>query len=235
MITKKNKELESLLFIVSHDLKNPLVALEGMSSLLLEECQGQLSEHGKHYLSRIQANVGHMEALIKDVRELSRIGRIETQIEQINVKEVLHEVLLDLQEMKNASNASVANQNQVDYLSYNRRGLKHILTNLIGNAIKFSAYQKDAQVMIGSEEKEKEFLFFVKDNGIGIDKQYHQSIFDLFYRLQELKNVEGIGVGLSIVQRVLEIYGGKVWLESEKGKGTTFYFSIPKQNEFAKT
>jgi len=89
--------------------------------------------------------------------------------------------------------------------------------------------------MIGSEEKEKEFLFFVKDNGIGIDKQYHQSIFDLFYRLQELKNVEGIGVGLSIVQRVLEIYGGKVWLESEKGKGTTFYFSIPKQNEFAKT
>ncbi|PYV89757.1 MAG: hypothetical protein DMG05_12800, partial [Acidobacteria bacterium] len=142
MITKKNKELESLLFIVSHDLKNPLVALEGMSSLLLEECQGQLSEHGKHYLSRIQANVGHMEALIKDVRELSRIGRIETQIEQINVKEVLHEVLLDLQEMKNASNASVANQNQVDYLSYNRRGLKHILTNLIGNAIKFSAYQR---------------------------------------------------------------------------------------------
>jgi len=235
MITKKNKELESLLFIVSHDLKNPLVALEGMSSLLLEECQGQLSEHGKHYLSRIQANVGHMEALIKDVRELSRIGRIETQIEQINVKEVLHEVLLDLQEMKNASNASVANQNQVDYLSYNRRGLKHILTNLIGNAIKFSAYQKDAQVVIGSEEREREFLFYVKDNGIGIDKQYHQCIFDLFYRLQELKNVEGTGVGLTIVQRVLETYGGKVWLESEKGKGATFYFSIPKSDGFATT
>ena len=235
MITKKNKELESLLFIVSHDLKNPLVALEGMSSLLLEECQGQLSEHGKHYLSRIQANVGHMEALIKDVRELSRIGRIETQIEQINVKEVLHEVLLDLQEMKNASNASVANQNQVGYLSYNRRGLKHILTNLIGNAIKFSAYQKDAQVVVGSQEKEKEFLFYVRDNGIGIDKQYHQCIFDLFYRLQELKNVEGTGVGLTIVQRVLETYGGKVWLESEKGKGATFYFSIPKSDGFAKT
>ena len=235
MITKKNKELESLLFIVSHDLKNPLVALEGMSSLLTEECGGQLSANGKHYLSRIQANVGHMETLIRDVQELSRIGRIETQIEQIDVKQILHEVLLDLREQKNASSVCVADQNQVNYLCYNRRGLKQILTNLIGNAIKFSAYQKDAQVMIGSEEKEKEFLFFIKDNGIGIDKQYHQSIFDLFYRLQELKNVEGIGVGLSIVQRVLEIYGGKVWLESEKGKGTTFYFSIPKQNEFAKT
>ena len=161
--------------------------------------------------------------------------RIETQIEQINVKEVLHEVLLDLQEMKNASNASVANQNQVGYLSYNRRGLKHILTNLIGNAIKFSAYQKDAQVVIGSEEREREFLFYVKDNGIGIDKQYHQCIFDLFYRLQELKNVEGTGVGLTIVQRVLETYGGKVWLESEKGKGATFYFSIPKSDGFATT
>jgi K+-sensing histidine kinase KdpD len=234
MIAKKNKELESLLFIVSHDLKNPLVALEGMSSLLMGECERQLSENGKHYLSRIQANVGHMETLIRDVQELSRIGRIETQIEQIDVKGILHEVLQDFQEQKNASSVRVSNQNQVDSLCYNRRGLKHILTNLIGNAIKFSAYQKDAQVVVGSEEKEKEFLFFIKDNGIGIDKQYHQCIFDLFYRLQELKNIEGTGVGLTIVQRVLETYGGKVWLESEKGKGTTFYFSIPKLNELSK-
>ncbi|PYV89758.1 MAG: hypothetical protein DMG05_12805 [Acidobacteria bacterium] len=85
------------------------------------------------------------------------------------------------------------------------------------------------------KEREREFLFYVKDNGIGIDKQYHQCIFDLFYRLQELKNVEGTGVGLTIVQRVLETYGGKVWLESEKGKGATFYFSIPKSDGFATT
>ena len=114
---------------------------------------------------------------------------------------------------------------------YNRRGLKQIFSNLVGNAIKFSAYQNYSRVLLGSEEGEGEFRFYVKDNGLGIDKQHHQCIFDLFFRLQELKNVEGTGVGLAIVQRILETYSGQVWLDSEKGKGTTFYFSIPKNTE----
>jgi signal transduction histidine kinase/sensor domain CHASE-containing protein len=231
LIAKKNKELESLLVIVSHDLKNPLVALEGMSSLLREECAGQLSENGQHYLSRIEANVRQMDVLIKDVQELSRIGRVETQIESLDVKEIVNEVLDELKEQPESSNVSIVNQIRVDRLCYNRRGLKQIFSNLVGNAIKFSAYQNNGQVILGSEEAEGEFRFYVRDNGLGIDKQYHQCIFDLFYRLQELKKVEGTGVGLTIVQRILETYGGQVWLDSEKGKGTTFYFSIPKKTE----
>ena len=231
LIAKKNKELESLLAIVSHDLRNPLVALEGMTSLLQEECAGHLSVNSQHYLCRIQANVRQMDALIKDVQELSRIGRTETQIEQLDVKEILGEVLEELQLRHETPRIPVVNQIGVEGVCYNRRGLKQIFSNLIGNAIKFSAYQSDAQVVLGSEESPEEFRFYVKDNGLGIDKQFHQCIFDLFCRLQELKNVEGTGVGLTIVQRILETYGGQVWLDSEKGKGTTFYFSIPKKIE----
>jgi signal transduction histidine kinase/sensor domain CHASE-containing protein len=231
LIAKKNKELESLLVIVSHDLKNPLVALEGMASLLHEESGGQLSENGQHYLSRIQANVRQMDALIKDVQELSRIGRVETQIESLDVKEIVSEVLEELGEQPESANVSILNEIRVDRLSYNRRGLKQIFSNLVGNAIKFSAYQNNSQVALGAEETAGEFKFYIKDNGLGIDKQHYQCIFDLFCRLQELKNVEGTGVGLTIVQRILETYGGQVWLESEKGKGTTFYFSIPKKTE----
>jgi K+-sensing histidine kinase KdpD len=228
LISKTKKDLESLLAIVSHDLKNPLLTLEGMTSLLLEECAGQLSENGKHYLSRIQANISHMEGLIKDVQELSRVGRVETEIEKMNVQEIVAEVLRDLQQWPVSSKVKVINQIQAEPLYYNRRALRQIFSNLIGNAIKFSAYQSDAQVVLGSNEHDQEFQFSVKDNGIGIDKQYHQCIFDLFYRLQELKNVEGTGIGLAIVQRILETYGGRIWLDSEKGKGTTFYFAIPK-------
>jgi signal transduction histidine kinase/CHASE1-domain containing sensor protein len=231
LIAKKHKDLESLLVIVSHDLKNPLVALEGMTSLLREESGNQLSENGQHYLSRIQANIRQMDALIKDVHELSRIGRVETQIENLNVKEIVSEVLAELRERPESSNVSILNEVRVERLCYNRRGLKQIFSNLVGNAIKFSAYQENGQVVLGSEEALGEFRFYVKDNGLGIDKQHHQCIFDLFHRLQELKNVEGTGVGLTIVQRILETYGGRVWLDSEKGRGTIFYFSIPKKTE----
>ncbi|MEW5979450.1 MAG: ATP-binding protein [Acidobacteriota bacterium] len=227
LIANKNKELESLLFIVSHDLRNPLVALSGMAGLLQEECKDQLTENGQHYLNRIVANIGNMETLISDVMTVSRIGRAETQIETINVDEVLEEVLDNFKEQPTYSKVRILNRNVVQQIRYNRSGLKHIFSNLIGNALKFSAYQENAQVVIGSENCEQGYRFYVQDNGIGIDRKYHQRVFDLFYRLQELRNVQGTGVGLTIVQRVLETYGGSVWLNSEKGKGTTFYFLIP--------
>jgi K+-sensing histidine kinase KdpD len=228
LIRKKNKELESFLFIVSHDLRNPILALGGMASLLVEECGDELSDSGKHYLSRIQANLNHMELLIKDVLELSKIGRTETQLDQIDVQETLGEILMDSPVKTSQQHVEVSNRNQVRTLRYNRHGLRHIFSNLIENALKFCAYQDSAKVEIGSEENEKEYRFYVKDNGVGIDPKYHQSIFDLFYRIQDLKTVEGTGVGLTIVHRVLETYGGRIWVDSEKGRGTTFFFTIPK-------
>jgi chemotaxis family two-component system sensor kinase Cph1 len=196
--------------------------------LLAEECGEQLGENGKHYLNRIQANLNHMETLISDVLELSRIGRTETQVDDVNVPEVLGEILEDSQVKASFQHVQVCNQNRVGTVRYNRHGLRHVFANLIENALKFCSYQEAARVEIGSEEDDKEYRFYVKDNGVGIDARFHESIFDLFYRLQDLKTVEGTGVGLTIVQRVLETYGGRVWLNSEKGKGSTFFFAIPK-------
>jgi light-regulated signal transduction histidine kinase (bacteriophytochrome) len=169
-----------------------------------------------------------METLIKDVLELSRIGRIETQLDDINVQEVLDEIIMDSQVNSNYQHVSVCNQNHVGMIRYNRHGLRHIFSNLIENALKFCSYQDSARIEIGSEEDDQEYRFFVRDNGIGIDPRFHESIFDLFYRLQDLKNVEGTGVGLTIVQRVLQTYGGRIWLNSEKGKGATFFVAIPR-------
>jgi light-regulated signal transduction histidine kinase (bacteriophytochrome) len=168
-----------------------------------------------------------MELLIKDVLELSRIGRTETQLDQIDVQETLDEILMDAP-VKSQLHVQVSNNIQVKKLRYNRHGLRHIFSNLIENALKFCAYQESAKVEIGSEEDEREYRFYVRDNGVGIDPKYHQSIFDLFYRIQDLKTVEGTGVGLTIVQRVLETYGGRIRVDSEKGRGTTFFFAIPK-------
>lgn len=228
LIARKNLELESFLFILSHDLRNPIIALSGMVSLLAENCARQLNESGQHYLDRIQANLAQMENLVKDVFELSTIGRVETRMDQVDVREVLEEVLHSSKGKTNSQHVKIHNHNHLTHIHYNRRGLAHIFSNLIENAINYCAYQEHAQVDLGSEEDVNEYRFYVKDNGIGIDPKFHQSIFSLFHRLQDLKNVEGTGVGLAIVHRVLATYGGKVWLSSERGKGTTFFVAIPK-------
>jgi signal transduction histidine kinase len=202
-----------------------------MISLLREDYGSDIPEEGKQCLSRMKSNVAHMETLIKDLLEYSRIGRDEAPIEKIDVGEVLQEVLDKFNDLTNCSKVRIVNKNQVGRLCYNRNGLKHIFTNLIDNAIKFSGTQENSQVTVGSEEQEAQFRFYVKDNGLGIDMKDQHYVFDLFYRPPEPKDVDGTGVGLGIVRRVLETYGGEVWLESEKGKGSTFYFSIPKRRE----
>jgi signal transduction histidine kinase/sensor domain CHASE-containing protein len=230
LIAQKNKELESLLSMVSQDLKGPLLAMEGMTQLLRENCGENLSENGRHCLHRIQANIDQMDQLIGNALEFSRIARGMGPAEKILVPELLNEVLTHLQVQKNGHEVQIINQNDVDEVWFSRDGLKQVFKNLIDNAIKFSCYQPDAQVVIGSKELDGETCFYVKDNGIGIDKAHHGTIFDLFHRLEELKGVEGTGVGLAIVKRVLETCGGRVWLESERGKGTTFFFSIPERD-----
>ena len=231
LISQRNKELEALLTIVSQDLRGPILALNGMTRLLEEECGQNLSENAKHYLSRIHANISQMDQVIGNVLEFSRVARGPGPLERIDVQEILKEVLSNLQARGNEHDVEIVNRNEAEHVWFNRDGLKQVFKNLIENAIKFSSYQPAARVVIGSKKSEDETCFSVMDNGIGIDQADHEIIFDLFHRLQDLKNVEGAGVGLAIVKRVLESYGGRVWLESEKGKGTTFFFSIPNRNQ----
>ena len=267
LLDEKNKELESFVYTVSHDLKAPLVSLEGFASILLDNYKESSDETGQLYLSRIQANVEKMGNLIQDLLELSRIGRIVHDYESVDVTEIIKEAVETLEIQLSERGTEWVVQEDLPTITCDRVRIKQVFENLIDNANKFMGEENDKpKIEIGFDtqvsgsrfgatqprgfhvenlpilgipqsgtdadgEKEDFFEFFVKDNGIGIQKEYHEKVFDLFARLGDVE-VEGTGVGLAIVKKIVETHGGKIWLDSEVGNlsGTTVYFTLPKSS-----
>ena len=227
-IRKKNEELESFVYVVSHDLKAPLISLQGFSSVLLKDYQEKLGEEGRRYLERIKANVRRMEILISDLLALSRIGRVVNPFKDVSSLEIVKRVCstLNPQLEKNRIEVSIGDDLPTVYCDEDR--LYQVLQNLLGNAIKFIGDAENPKIEIGYEEKDEFHQFYVRDNGIGIDPKYRRKIFEIFCRLKEIEDEEGTGIGLVIVERIISNHGGKVWVESEKDKGATFYFTLSK-------
>ena len=237
-LDEKNKELQSFVYTVSHDLKAPLVSLEGFASILLDNYKESIDETGQLYLLRIQANVENMGNLIQDLLELSRIGRIVHDYESMDVTEIIKEAIETLEIQLSERGTEWVVQEDLPTITCDRVRIKQVFENLIDNANKFMGEENDKpRIEIGFDtqatqprgfhEAEDFFEFFVKDNGIGIQKEYHEKVFNLFARLGDVE-VEGTGVGLAIVKKIVETHGGKIWLDSEVGKGTTVYFTLPK-------
>jgi len=227
-----NRELETFVYSVSHDLKAPLVSLQGISQMLMEDYYDLLDATGKRYLARLQANAHHMEQLIQGLLELSRIGRISDPLTEVDPVEVIREVLDQFYFQIAERRITVHLQEPLPRLYCERTRLFQVFSNLISNAIKFlGADNTEPRIEIGGRQLEGEVEFYVRDNGIGIDEQYHQKIFGVFQRLQEVQGVEGTGIGLTIVQKIIEKHGGRVWVHSRKNQGATFFFTIatPKQ------
>jgi two-component system sensor kinase FixL len=216
----KNRELESFVYTVSHDLKAPLVSLDGFSSALQNEF-----EKGKHYLERIQANVAHMDALIKDLLELSRVGRVLGPIEEIDMAGLLGEIQEQLAVELAKARAELVVQERLPAVRADRSRIGQVFVNLMGNAIKFKRKERPLRIEVGCQEARGFYRFHVADNGIGIAPQYHERIFDPFQKLDP--ETEGLGMGLALVKKIVEHHGGRVWVESEAGEGATFYFTIP--------
>jgi len=223
----KNRELESFVYTVSHDLRAPLISMEGFARLLADEYADRLDDEGRDYLRRVRANVDAMHALLTDLLELSRVGRVEEPDEPVAVSEVVAEVLQELAGPIARSRAQIVAPADLPVVRYSHARLSQVLSNLISNAIKFSKDGEPPRVVLHWEARERDHRFLVTDNGIGIEPGYkQQKVFEIFSRLRE-KNVEGSGVGLAIVKRIVEERGGEVGVESAPSEGSTFWFTVP--------
>jgi len=224
-IAAKNQELESFVYTISHDLRAPLVSLDGFSSLLKRESQNQLGEQGQHYLERIRANVAHMNTLVTELLDLSRIGRVVGPEEEIDVGVLLREIEEGLVLKLEQEGVEFIVQQPLPAVRGDRGRIRQVFANLIENAVKFRSLERRVRIEVGCEEEKGFYRFHVGDNGIGISPQYQEQIFEPFRQLDS--GIEGVGIGLAIVKKIVEHHGGRVWVESEAGKGSTFYFTIP--------
>lgn len=218
-----NKELEAFSYSVSHDLRAPLRAIDGFTEILLREYSSKLDDEGKRICSIITGNSKKMGQLIDELLSLSRLGRTEIHFSSIDMKALTDSVYDELTtpEMRQRIDFQLGDLSKA---SGDSVLIRQVWMNLISNAIKFSSHRERPVISVTSREEEDRVVFCVKDNGAGFNMKYADKLFEVFQRLHSEKEFEGIGVGLSIVQRIVHQHGGKVWAEGEVDKGATFYF-----------
>jgi len=220
-------ELDAFTYSVSHDLKEPLRALEAFSQFLLEDCADRLDEQGREYLLKLANAAVRMKRLIDDLLTLSRASRESRRRTQVDVGRLVRDVVERMSSTVEGRGATVEVEDGLPDVLADPPRVEEVFANLLGNALKFNE-SKRPSVKIGVRALEGGMAaFYVQDNGIGIDPQYHERIFDIFQRLHRREEYEGTGAGLAIVKRVVETLGGRTWVESELGAGATFLFTLP--------
>ena len=225
-LKRSNKDLSDFTYIVSHDLKEPLRNIDAFSRFFMEDCKKGEYGKGHENIDRIRANVSRMQDLIDNLLELSRLDRKENPFEMIGSKDLVQEGIARCEYAMETSDAKVEINGKLPQIYCDRVRISEVFANLISNAIKFKGKEKP-HIEIGCKEDEAFYEFYVKDNGCGMDKKDFDRIFDIFIRLGTKEDSRGTGIGLTIVKKIIEMHGGKIHLESDPGKGTTFYFTIP--------
>lgn len=226
-LESKNAELERFTYTVSHDLKSPLVTITGFLGYLEKDALAGDQAKVENTIARITTAARKMESLLNDLLELSRIGRMMNPPETIPFAELVHEGLERVRGRLDARQARIKVQSDLPVVYGDRTRLVEVLQNLLDNSAKYADPGSDLQIEIGAkQDNQQQTIFFVRDNGIGIDPQFHERIFGLFNKLDA--RTEGTGIGLTLVKRIIEVHGGQIWVESEPGKGSTFSFTLPK-------
>ena len=221
----KNTEMEGLVYTISHDLKSPLFTIRGFLGLVKKDLAGQDLERAEHDLGRILAATDHMDVLLQELLDFSRIGRFTTEPEDVSPNDLAHEAMELVRGRIEHAGVEITIEPDMPSLHGERRRLLEVYQNLIENAVKFSRGADAPKVEVGCRQDGGETVYYVRDGGRGIDPRYHEKIFGLFDRLDSQE--DGTGVGLAIVRRVVEVHGGRVWVESEgEGRGATFCFVL---------
>lgn len=225
-LVNSNKELEQFAYIISHDLKEPLRMVSSYVQLLQKKYQDKLDANANDYIHFVVDGAKRMNDLIEGLLDYSRVLTKEMMFENVEIKYVVEEVLLNLKIKIEERKAIVKVKSDLPKVKANKINISRVFQNLIDNAIKFC--RATPLVEINFEKKDNFYIFCIKDNGIGIDKKYKERIFDIFQRLNPRKEYDGIGIGLSICNKIIEKHNGKIWVESEgEGKGSAFYFTLP--------
>ncbi|MEG3986146.1 PAS domain S-box protein [Microcoleus sp. S28C3] len=224
-LTRSNAELEQFAYVASHDLQAPLSTIAGYAQLLENRCHNQLDAQGNKFLRNIVNSCGRMQALIDDLLQYSRVGRSEKPFDVIDCNLVFEDACANLQLAIRQNQASVT-KGDLPKVRGDSFQLLQLFQNLIGNAIKYRSSEAP-MVRVSASREGDSWVFSVQDNGIGIAEQYHPRIFQIFQRLHTQKQYSGTGIGLAICQRIVDRHGGRLWVESELNRGSTFYFSIP--------
>ncbi len=222
-LEKKNKELDQFAYVVSHDLKAPLRGIENLSNWIEEDMEGNLPADVQKNFDLLRSRVKRMENLINGILQYSRAGRMKYEKVAFNVTEIVNEIV---EALSPNQKFTVNVQPNMPELVSERIAFEQVMTNYISNAIKYNNNEQPT-ISVYHKKNGEFFEFCVEDNGPGIAKEYHEKVFGIFQTLQSRDTVESTGVGLAIVKKMVEDKGGKVWIDSDEGKGTKFYFSWP--------
>lgn len=222
----KNAEMERFTYTASHDLKAPLLTIQGFATLLQDDLKQDERENEDSYLRYIADGAKKMEHLLDDLLQISRIGRVANPPEDVPFGDIIQEAQAQIVEQLKTSGLEIVVADDLPAVRVDRLRIAEMLVNLISNSINCMGAQPHPKIEIGYRVDGEETVFFVRDNGIGIEESEHENVFELFYRVDNSIN-KGTGAGLAIVKRIVEVHGGRIWIESEAGKGCTVCFTLP--------
>lgn len=226
---EQRTEMNAFIYSVSHDLKEPLRAVEAFSQFLLEDYGKRLDEKGREYLTRVADAGGRMNHLMDDLVTLARVGQQSNALSPVDVGRAVSDIVEGMRITIEEKGATVEVEGGMPDILADRGRIEQIFANLIGNALKFNESEEPLVKMGVRGMEDGTVTFYVQDNGLGIDPRYHERIFGIFQRLHRREEYEGTGAGLAIVKHAVEASGGQVWVESELGAGATFLLTLPAQ------
>ncbi len=229
-LAASNKELENFTYSVAHDLRAPLRAMAGFARILLEDYPEQLDAEGRRYLNIIQQEARKLGQLIDDLLDLARLGRKELGLTRLDMAELAQAVFDELKAAHPERDLQIEVQPLPAVLG-DRDMFRQLLANLLDNAIKFTQDREPALIQVSGWSAGQENIYCIKDNGVGFDMRYVNKLFEVFQRLHSEEEYGGTGVGLAIVQRIIDRHGGRVWAESKFGEGATICFALPERED----
>jgi len=224
-LAKTNEELKDFAYIVSHDLKAPLRGISTLAGWIKNDYADKFDKDGREQIDLLQARVNRMHSLIEGILQYSRVGRVTEEHVRINLNELVPEVI-DM--ISPPANIKITIEDELPEITCERTRIMQVFQNLLSNAVKYMD-KAEGRIQVRFVEKDGNLLFSVSDNGPGIEEKYFEKIFQIFQTLSPRDEFESTGIGLTVTKKIVELYGGRIWVESVPGQGSTFFFSLPKQ------